>query len=223
MQHEISQDKQDCWWGWRWPQAPALVAPVSAQSIAAQTNKITELERAGKFADALTLAQKTVTDAEKAHGPVHRDVAAVLNNFGHVYASLGQDVEAEPLYKRALAIFEKVGGLDSADVSPTLNNLAALYQRQDRFADAEPLFRRALAHQRKIARPQPSRHRPFAEQSRHLLREARTSQRFRAVVQARAGDLRESRRAGASGGRHAAQQSRPGRQGDWAAMPRPSR
>lgn len=120
------------------------VTSVSAQSVAAQTNKIIELERAGKFADALTLAQKTLADAEKAHGAVHRDVAASLNNLGHAYANLGQDADAEPLYKRALAIFEKVGGLDSADVSPALNNLAALNQRQDRFADAEPLFRRAL-------------------------------------------------------------------------------
>jgi Flp pilus assembly protein TadD len=36
---------------------------------------------------------------------VHRDVAAALNNLGHAYANLGQDSEAEPLYKRALANF----------------------------------------------------------------------------------------------------------------------
>ncbi len=122
-----------------------LVTPALAQSISAQTEKIIELDRAGKFSEAMTLAQKTLADAEKARGPIHRDVAAALNNLGQVYGSLGQDSEAEPLYKRALAIFEKTGGLDSVDVAPTLNNLAALYQRQDRLADAEPLFRRALA------------------------------------------------------------------------------
>jgi CHAT domain-containing protein/tetratricopeptide (TPR) repeat protein len=122
-----------------------LTVPAAAQNVAAQTTKVIELERAGKFQEALSLAQKTLVDAEKARGPVHRDVAAALNNLGHVQASLGQDAEAEPLYKRALEIFEKAGGLDSPDVAPTLNNLAALYQRQDRFADAEPLFRRALA------------------------------------------------------------------------------
>src|SRR5262249_7220821 len=121
-----------------------VATPAMAQNVSAQTAKIIELNRAGKFQEALTLAQKTLADAEKAHGPVHRDVAAALNNLGQVYGSLGQDSEAEPLYKRSLAIFEKVGGLDSVDVAPTLNNLAALYQRQDRFADAEPLFRRAL-------------------------------------------------------------------------------
>jgi len=122
-----------------------VATPARAQGISAQTAKLIELNRAGKFSEALTLAQKTLADAEKVRGPVHRDVAAALNNLGQVYGSLGQESEAEQLYKRALAIFEKVGGLDSADVAPTLNNLAALYQRQDRFADAEPLFRRALA------------------------------------------------------------------------------
>ncbi|MGQ0685419.1 CHAT domain-containing tetratricopeptide repeat protein [Bradyrhizobium sp.] len=122
-----------------------LATPALAQSVSAQTTKVIELERAGRFSEALTLAQKTLADAERAQGPAHRDVAAALNNLGHVHASLGRDPEAEPLYKRSLAIFEKVGGLDSADAAPLLNNLAALYQRQDRFADAEPLFRRALA------------------------------------------------------------------------------
>lgn len=122
---------------------PATPAP--AQNVSAQTTKIIDLERAGKFQEALALAQKTLADAEKARGPVHRDVAAASNNLGHVLASLGRDSEAEPLYKRSLAIFEKVVGLDSPNVAPTLNNLAALYQRQDRFSDAEPLFRRALS------------------------------------------------------------------------------
>ena len=122
-----------------------LATPAPAQNVSAQTTKIIELERAGKFQEALSLAQKTLADAEKARGPVHRDVAAASNNLGHVLASLGRDSEVEPLYKRSLAIFQKVGGLDSPNVAPTLNNLAALYQRQDRFSDAEPLFRRALS------------------------------------------------------------------------------
>ena len=120
------------------------MTPALAQSISAQTTKIIELERAGKFSWALTLAQKTLADAEKTHGPGHRDVAAALNNLGHAYANLGQDSEAEPLYKRALAIFEKVGGLDSADVARSLNNMADLYERQNRLAEAEPLYRRAI-------------------------------------------------------------------------------
>ena len=122
-----------------------LTTPSLAQSAARADAKITELSKAGKYSEAVPLAQKTLADMEKTHGPVHRDVAAALNNLGMLYGSTGQEAEAEPLYKRALTIFEKAGGLDSVEVAPTLNNLAALYQRQERFADAEPLFRRALA------------------------------------------------------------------------------
>jgi CHAT domain-containing protein/Tfp pilus assembly protein PilF len=122
-----------------------LAAPSLAQSAAARSAEIAELSKAGKYSDAIPLAQKLLADMEKTHGPVHRDVAAALNNVGMLYGSTGRDTEAEPLYKRALTIFEKSGGLDSAEVAPTLNNLAALYQRHERFAEAEPLFKRALA------------------------------------------------------------------------------
>lgn len=125
--------------------ATSLTAPSLAQSVLARSTEIAELSKAGKYSEAIPLAQKLLADMEKAHGPAHRDVAAALNNLGILYGSTGRDTEAEPLYKRALTIFEKTGGLDSADVAPILNSLAALYQRQERFADAEPLFRRALA------------------------------------------------------------------------------
>jgi CHAT domain-containing protein/Tfp pilus assembly protein PilF len=122
-----------------------LTAPSLAQSAAARSAQIAELSKAGKYSEAIPLAQKLLADMEKTYGPVHRDVAGALNNLGMLYGSTGQDAEAESLYKRALTIFEKTGGLDSVEVASTLNNLAALYQRQERLADAEPLFKRALA------------------------------------------------------------------------------
>lgn len=124
-----------------------LTAPSSAQKngVAARSAEIAELSRAGKYSQAVPLAQQLLADMEKAHGPDHRDVAASLNNLALLYGSRGQDADAEPLYKRALAILEKVYGLDSSEVAPELNNLAALYQRQERYADAGPLFKRALA------------------------------------------------------------------------------
>ena len=124
-----------------------VTAPSSAQKSGADARsaEIAELSRAGKYSDAIPLAQRLLADMEKAHGPDHRDVAASLNNLAQLYGSQGRDAEAEPLYKRALTILEKVSGLDSSEVAPELNNLAALYQRQERYADAEPLFKRALA------------------------------------------------------------------------------
>jgi CHAT domain-containing protein/tetratricopeptide (TPR) repeat protein len=128
-----------------------LTAPSSAQKgeTAALSAKITELSRAGKYAEALTLAQRQLEGLEKTRGPFDRDVAAALNNLAELYGHQGQDAAAEPLLKRSIAILEKAVGLDSPVMAPELNNLAALYQRQERYADAEPLFKRALAMREK--------------------------------------------------------------------------
>jgi tetratricopeptide (TPR) repeat protein len=132
-----------------------ITAPSSAQKsdATARSARIAELSRAGKYSEAIPLAQRLLADMEKAYGPVHRDVAASLNNLALLYGDQGRDADAEPLYKRALAIQEKVYGLDSSEVAPELNNLAALYQRQERYADAEPLFKRALAMREKSLPP----------------------------------------------------------------------
>ena len=129
-----------------------LSAPSSAQrnETAALSAKITELSRAGKYSEAIPLAQRQLEDLEKTRGPFDRDVAASLNNLALLYGNQGRDSEAEPLYKRAIAILEKIYGLNSSEVAPELNNLAALYQRQERYADAEPLFKRALAIREKV-------------------------------------------------------------------------
>lgn len=123
-----------------------LSAPSSAQKgeTAALSTKINELGRAGKYAEAVTLAQGQVDSLEKKYGPGHRDVGAALNNLAQLYGSQGRDAEAEPMFKRAIAILEKAAGLDSPEIASALNNLAALYQRWERFAEAEPLFKRAL-------------------------------------------------------------------------------
>ncbi|SHG25835.1 CHAT domain-containing tetratricopeptide repeat protein [Bradyrhizobium erythrophlei] len=124
-----------------------LSAPSSAQKgeVAALSARIAELSRAGKYAEAIPLAQGQLESLEKKYGPFNGDVAGALNNLALLYADVGRDAEAEPLYKRAIAIQEKIGGLNSPAVATELNNLAALCQRQERFGEAEPLFKRALA------------------------------------------------------------------------------
>jgi CHAT domain-containing protein/tetratricopeptide (TPR) repeat protein len=123
--------------------AASVATPSFAQGLSAQSGRIIQLTRAGKYAEALPLAQAMVAQLEK--GSPNRDLAGAINNLAQVYGDMGRDAEAEPLYKRALAIMERSAGLDSADIAPELNNLAALYERQLRYAEAEPLFKRALA------------------------------------------------------------------------------
>ncbi|MCP3462691.1 tetratricopeptide repeat protein [Bradyrhizobium sp. CCGUVB23] len=121
----------------------SFATSATAQNLAAQSAKINELSRAGKYAEALSLAQAMVASLEKGNNT--RDLAGALNNLAQIYAAQGHDDQAEPLYKRAVALLEKSLGLDTPEIAPELNNLAALYQRQQRFAEAEPLFKRALA------------------------------------------------------------------------------
>jgi CHAT domain-containing protein/Tfp pilus assembly protein PilF len=119
------------------------IPPSSAQGLAAQSAKIAELSSAGKYAEAIPLAQAMVANLEK--GPANRDLGGALNNLAQLYGSVGRDADAEPLCKRSLAILEKAVGLDSVEIAPELSNLAALYERQLRYAEAEPLFKRALS------------------------------------------------------------------------------
>jgi len=121
-------------------------APSLAQGLAAQSAKIAELSRAGKYAEALPLAQAMVANLDRAPNANSRDLAGALNNLAQLYGNLGRDAEAEPLLKRALMIMEKAVGLDSAQIAPEMNNLAALYERQARYSETEPLFKRALSN-----------------------------------------------------------------------------
>jgi CHAT domain-containing protein/Tfp pilus assembly protein PilF len=120
-----------------------FVAPSFAQGLAAQSARISALGDAGKYSEAIPLAEAMLANLEK--GAPSKNLAGAMNNLAQLYGDVGRDAEAEPLYMRALAIMEKTVGVDSVDIAPELNNLAALYQRQLRYAEAEPLFQRALA------------------------------------------------------------------------------
>ena len=128
----------------------SLVTPALAQKadLSGQSARINALRTAGKYTEALPLAQAMVAALEKTNN--NRDLAAALNNLAQIYADQGHDDQAEPIYKRAIALMERGTGLDSVEIAPLLNNLAALDQRQSRFGEAEPLFKRALAIREKV-------------------------------------------------------------------------
>jgi tetratricopeptide (TPR) repeat protein len=113
-----------------------LASRARAQSSTADdlNKRVIELYRAGKFAEAVPLAQQVLAIREKALGPDHPDVAQSLNNLAELYKTQGRYAEAEPLYKRSLAIWEKALGPNHPDVATALNNLAELYRNQGRYA-----------------------------------------------------------------------------------------
>src|ERR1700693_242464 len=92
-----------------------FAAAVSAQGVAAQSAKVAELGRAGKYAEAIALAQAMLAAQEK--NPASRDYAGALNNLAQLYGDVGRDAEAEPMLKRAIAVMEKAVGLDSGEIA----------------------------------------------------------------------------------------------------------
>src|SRR5258708_23351711 len=85
-----------------------------------------ELQRSGKFAEAVTLAERYAEAMKSRHGAEAPQYAIALNNLAELYRAQGRYAEAEPLYKRSLAIAEKALDPDHPTVGTHLNNLAAL-------------------------------------------------------------------------------------------------
>jgi tetratricopeptide (TPR) repeat protein len=132
----------------------AAAAAVAQQDDATALDKrVGELLQAGKFSEAIPLAQQSLAIREKALGPRHRDIAISLNELALLYDKQGRYTDAEPLYKRSLAIREEALGPDHSDVAESLNNLGLLYLEQGRYADTEPFLRRSLAIREKALGP----------------------------------------------------------------------
>src|SRR5262249_48332810 len=121
--------------------APAIAQQDEATAL---NKRVIELFQAGKFAEAVPLAQRAVAIREKAFGPNHPNVGASSSNLAGLHGRRGRDADAEPLYKRVLAIVEKARGPGHPDVAIALLNLAEIYRSQGRYADAEPFYKRLL-------------------------------------------------------------------------------
>jgi esterase/lipase superfamily enzyme len=125
----------------------------NADDLNALNQQFEQLYRAGKYAEAIELAQRALTVAERQFGPDDVQVGRALNNLAELYRAQGRNGEAEPLIKRAFTIDEKALGAEHPSVGEDLNNLAGLYREQSRYAEAEPLYKRALAIDEKALGP----------------------------------------------------------------------
>jgi tetratricopeptide (TPR) repeat protein len=74
-------------------------------------------------------------------------------NLGLLYATQGDLVEAEQMYKRALQGKEKAWGPDHTSTLNTVNNLGNLYRAQGKLVEAEQMYQRALQGKEKAWGP----------------------------------------------------------------------
>jgi CHAT domain-containing protein/Tfp pilus assembly protein PilF len=106
--------------------------------------QIEQLFTAGKYQQAIPLAHRALTLAERRHGLHHAKVGDALLKLGRLYREQAQYADAEQFFRRALAVNQKAVGPANRETIACLENLAQLYHEQGRFAEAEQLYGRAL-------------------------------------------------------------------------------
>jgi tetratricopeptide (TPR) repeat protein len=161
----------------------SLATPLAAQKdegaaavahedeAAALAARAAALQQAGKYSEAIPLAQQVLAIREKQLGPNHPEVAESLAKLGRLYLQRGRTADAESVLGRARAIFERARGhYQPEPLAFVLKNLADVYLRQHRVDDAESLFRRALAIREKEFGPDHELVAYTAEQPRSLSR-----------------------------------------------------
>src|SRR6266478_6171334 len=89
--------------------------------------RIEELDRAGKYREAIPVAQDALKLVESTMGSDGLETAAACDKLAGLYYKMGSYSKAEPLYQRALAVSEKIAGRDHPDTAKMISNLALLY------------------------------------------------------------------------------------------------
>jgi tetratricopeptide (TPR) repeat protein len=123
------------------------------QEAAALNEQVEQLARAGRYQQALPLAQKALQIRYKDLGPEHPDIAASLTTLGQLYQEMGKFNDAQPLLERALQIRYKALGPANPATAAGLNNLGELYLRQKEYDKALPLLERSLQSREKVLGP----------------------------------------------------------------------
>ena len=128
----------------------ACLSPLAARAqapgdLVGLMERITELSRAGRFADAIPLGQRLVAEAEKMAGKEHPMAVMTLFTLAELHRMQGDLAEAKPMLERVLAMREKALGPDHPDVAATLASLSFLAVTQANYRLAEQYLERALA------------------------------------------------------------------------------
>lgn len=104
-----------------------------------------DLYKQGKYTEALSLFQRSLTICEKVLGPEHPNTAGSVNNLANVYRDMGDYAHALPLFQRALAVREKVLGPEHPETAGTIYNLAMQYLGAGDYARALLSFQHGLS------------------------------------------------------------------------------
>jgi CHAT domain-containing protein/Tfp pilus assembly protein PilF len=126
--------------------AGALASPGIAgpQDMLALMQRITALAKDGRYGEAIPLARKLESEAERSTGRQSPVTAMTLVVLAQALQAQGETAEAETTLKRALAIREKALGPSHPDTAAVLATLGQIALSQNRLQDAEQYTSRAL-------------------------------------------------------------------------------
>jgi CHAT domain-containing protein/Tfp pilus assembly protein PilF len=117
----------------------------TADEAEALDQQVNDLYAAGRYAEAIPLAERYVEMMRVRVGELHEDYAAALSNLAHSLQGADRLAEAEPVFRKAIVAGKASLGANHTDLATDLRGLAEVLQDLNSLAEAEALFRRALA------------------------------------------------------------------------------
>jgi TonB family protein len=133
-------------------------APAEQEAALKESNtlsgKVVELYNAGKFDEALAIAENVLSIRERVLPADDRRIADAHANIASLRLVKGELDKAETLYNRALAIYEAAGDQDSAFVITLLGRLVLVAAHKRDFDKAELLAKRIVSIAEKKYKPE---------------------------------------------------------------------
>jgi len=116
-------------------------------------NQVDELNRQGRYAEAIPIAEQIVEIKEKSFGPDHPDIVTPLGWLAFLYQNAGDYKKAESVYKRAIAIcetYKQTMGQDHPGMATLLKNLSWIYRKHGKDTKADTIYTKGLEIEFKI-------------------------------------------------------------------------
>jgi tetratricopeptide (TPR) repeat protein len=135
---------------WETVTGEAALQAETLQRAEALNQQVLQLYQAGRYGEAIPIAEEALRIRRDLLPENHPDVAQSLHNLAETYRNQGRYREAEPLFQEALRIRRAVFGDSHVAVASVLSNFGLLYIDQGRHQEAEPLFQEALTIRRNV-------------------------------------------------------------------------
>jgi CHAT domain-containing protein/uncharacterized tellurite resistance protein B-like protein len=125
----------------------------SGDDLLGLRRQIQQLEHAGRYAEAIPLAERYADAMKRQYGASHPIYAEAVRKQANLFQASQHFSEAEILYRRALEINEAALEPGHPAIATAVSNLANLLHVTNRSAEAEPLLRRLLTMAEKSFAP----------------------------------------------------------------------